>query len=65
MMSEMRAYHIFYQVADAVSHMHGLGIAHRDLKLSNIFCEGSSDYPLVYVGDFGHATQLAEEQLVI
>ncbi|KAK2194294.1 hypothetical protein NP493_116g01001 [Ridgeia piscesae] len=40
----------FYQVASAVSHIHELGILHRDIKALNIFLTKSG---LVKLGDFG------------
>jgi serine/threonine protein kinase len=41
---------LFFQIAQAVQHVHGRGLIHRDLKPSNCFIDGSGN---VKVGDFG------------
>ncbi|TFK19666.1 kinase-like protein, partial [Coprinopsis marcescibilis] len=50
---------VFGQVLDAVSHLHDIGVFHRDLKAENILCydkEGSR----VAICDFGLATNAEE-----
>ncbi|THH28609.1 hypothetical protein EUX98_g5583 [Antrodiella citrinella] len=51
--SESDAWRLFQQIVDALVHMSGLGILHRDIKLTNIFIDGKGDCK---VGDFGLAT---------
>ncbi|MBX9723366.1 MAG: protein kinase, partial [Candidatus Obscuribacterales bacterium] len=46
---------IFTQVCDALTHAHGVGILHRDLKPTNIFISSTSRGPHVKVLDFGLA----------
>lgn len=52
-LSEDDAWRLFQQIVDALVHMSGLGILHRDIKLTNIFIDGKGDCK---VGDFGLAT---------
>ncbi|KXZ56968.1 hypothetical protein GPECTOR_1g874 [Gonium pectorale] len=54
-MSELQAVHVLWQVLSAVEYLHGCGVAHRDLKLSNAFlaCDGT-----VKLGDLGLACHL-------
>jgi eukaryotic translation initiation factor 2-alpha kinase 4 len=35
--TEDEAWRLFHQIVDALVHMSGLGILHRDIKLTNIF----------------------------
>ena len=45
------------QLADALLHLHGLGIAHMDIKPDNIYT--ANDRENVYkLGDFGLATRM-------
>eukprot|EP00043_Microstomoeca_roanoka_P012763 m.124069 g.124069 ORF g.124069 m.124069 type:complete len:517 (-) comp15583_c1_seq2:152-1702(-) len=52
-LSEDRARYLFYQLMDALSFCHCLGICHRDLKCENILLNGKGD---ILVSDFGFAT---------
>lgn len=49
------------QICLAVSHIHSLGIAHRDLKLENILI---GDGGVVKLGDFGFSRELANRELM-
>ncbi|KAJ1612929.1 Ser/thr protein kinase [Cryptosporidium canis] len=58
-------WHIFYQIVQGLSYLHGKGVIHRDLKPSNIFLQlddnvsnDSHDdvWHLVKLGDFGLTT---------
>ncbi|EFJ40537.1 hypothetical protein VOLCADRAFT_69399, partial [Volvox carteri f. nagariensis] len=54
-MSELQAAHILWQVTSALDHLHGCRVAHRDLKLSNMFLARDGT---VKVGDLGLACHL-------
>ena len=47
------------QICQGLQHMHGLGIAHRDIKVENILVsnQSSTDNPVFKLGDFGSATK--------
>ena len=47
------------QMAEALQHLHALGIAHMDVKPDNIFTTGAGAYKL---GDFGLARPLGQCQ---
>ncbi|KAF7458694.1 eukaryotic initiation factor 2alpha kinase 1 [Cryptosporidium felis] len=58
-------WHIFYQIIQGLSYLHGKGVIHRDLKPSNIFLQinennfieaQSNNWYLVKLGDFGLTT---------
>ncbi|KAF4597866.1 hypothetical protein EYR38_006258 [Pleurotus pulmonarius] len=53
-LTEDDAKHITYQICDALSYIHSLGVAHRDLKPENILLT-SDRPPRVKVADFGLA----------
>ena len=50
--TEPMARHIFSQISDAVAHIHGLGLAHRDIKDENILIDQDFNVKLI---DFGSA----------
>lgn len=52
-MSPKKASKSFSQLAEAVSFLHGSGLAHRDLKMSNIMLDFRGDVKLI---DFGFST---------
>ncbi|GIL51589.1 hypothetical protein Vafri_7433 [Volvox africanus] len=54
-MTELQAAHILWQVLSALEHLHGCRVAHRDLKLSNMFLAQDGT---VKVGDLGLACHL-------
>ncbi|GIL86806.1 hypothetical protein Vretifemale_15020 [Volvox reticuliferus] len=54
-MTELQAAHILWQVLSALEHLHGCRVAHRDLKLSNMFLAQDGT---VKVGDLGLASHL-------
>ncbi|MCB1096111.1 MAG: protein kinase [Verrucomicrobiae bacterium] len=47
------AWQLIGQLADAMAHMHSLGIVHCGLKTSNIFISGSKDNPRLRISDVG------------
>lgn len=48
---------LFRQLLEGLTHIHGLGIVHRDLKLDNIFIGAGADgVNNAKIGDFGLAT---------
>ena len=49
---------VFYQLAQAVSYLHGNGIAHRDVKPENILLLNYSRFPRIQLADFGLAAEL-------
>ncbi|KAJ7587086.1 CAMK/RAD53 protein kinase [Mycena floridula] len=53
-LSEAMGQHITYQICDALSYIHQLGVAHRDLKPENVLLT-KDDPPIVKVADFGLA----------
>ena len=46
------------QLVAALQHLHGLGIAHMDVKPDNVYLAGEGSYKL---GDFGLATSLRSQ----
>lgn len=52
---ETEAMNLFYQVCEAVQFLHGRNIAHRDIKLENVFITRKGH---VKLGDFGFAAKL-------
>ncbi|XP_027910011.1 eIF-2-alpha kinase GCN2 isoform X1 [Vigna unguiculata] len=54
------AWHLFRQIVEGLSHIHGQGIIHRDLTPNNIFFDARND---IKIGDFGLAKFLKLEQL--
>lgn len=50
---------LFRQLVSALAHMHRLGVAHRDVKLDNIFLTADRNGALsVKLGDFGFAAEM-------
>ncbi|XP_077996347.1 phosphorylase b kinase gamma catalytic chain, skeletal muscle/heart isoform-like [Glandiceps talaboti] len=60
--SEKKTRHIMRQIFEAVCHLHDKNIVHRDLKPENILLDESLT---VKVTDFGFATELQEDELLI
>ncbi|KAM3303594.1 eIF-2-alpha kinase GCN2 isoform X1 [Capsicum chacoense] len=54
------AWHLFRQIVEGLTHIHGQGIIHRDLTPNNIFFDARND---IKIGDFGLAKFLKLEQL--
>jgi len=52
-LDERKAKFLFYQVVDAVKHLHNNHICHRDLKLENLLLAQDKPFSLVKVSDFG------------
>ncbi|KAJ2667016.1 hypothetical protein IW148_000435 [Coemansia sp. RSA 1199] len=62
-LAESEARWVMRQIAQALAHLHGRGVLHRDLKLANIMLargDTHSDYESmsIRVGDFGLATRV-------
>ena len=56
-LSETLVREMAVRVLRAIRYMHGLGWAHRDIKLENIFLSGSGDCPDTFLGDLGMAAE--------
>ena len=56
---------LLYDIALGLKYMHKKNIAHRDLKLENIFLTWNANARRVIakIGDFGHACQIYEETM--
>ncbi|KAJ1437243.1 kinase-like domain-containing protein [Ochromonadaceae sp. CCMP2298] len=52
-LSEEESKRIFFQIAQALEHLHSLGVSHRDIKLENVLFENDRDIKLI---DFGFST---------
>ena len=63
-MDEVSACHIFAQLAQGLRDMHNARLAHRDLKLLNIFMCDASDRPRVKIGDLGLSARLSEGETI-
>lgn len=51
---------IVHQLCEALRHMHGLGVLHRDVKLENILVCSTERMPRIKLCDFGHSCDLAK-----
>ena len=58
-LTERHARRISVQVIEAVAHLHGMGIVHRDIKPDNILCTDRAPHVRgrVKLGDFGFAAE--------
>ncbi len=52
-LSEDESKRIFFQIAQAIEHLHALGVSHRDVKLENVLFANDRDIKLI---DFGFST---------
>jgi serine/threonine protein kinase len=52
-LSEDESKRIFFQIAQAIDHLHALGVSHRDVKLENVLFANDRDIKLI---DFGFST---------
>jgi serine/threonine protein kinase len=59
-LSEEEAAGIMFQICKGLSYLHGIGVAHRDIKLGNVLISESS---LVQLIDFGFATMSGDTKL--
>lgn len=60
-MPEREAKRLFQQIMLGVQHCHDRGVAHRDLKLENIFLDAERR---VKIGDFGLSAEMREGELL-
>jgi len=52
-LSEEESKRIFFQITQAMDHLHALGVSHRDVKLENVLFANDRDIKLI---DFGFST---------
>lgn len=52
-LSEEESKRIFFQIMQAIEHLHGLGVSHRDVKLENVLFANDKEIKLI---DFGFST---------
>jgi len=52
-LSEDESRRIFFQILQAIEHLHALGVSHRDIKLENVLFVNDKDIKLI---DFGFST---------
>ena len=52
-LSEEESKRIFFQIAQAMDHLHSLGVSHRDVKLENVLFDNNRNIKLI---DFGFST---------
>ena len=55
-LSEEEASRIFFQILQAVDHLHSLGVSHRDIKLENVLFVHPTDSLDIKLIDFGFST---------
>ena len=60
--SEEHASRLTRQMAEAIQHLHLLGIMHRDLKPENILMSGDGDDATLKISDFGLSKLLAPKE---
>ncbi|KAI9173168.1 hypothetical protein H9P43_007299 [Blastocladiella emersonii ATCC 22665] len=54
-MPEANARYVMFQVFNAVKFLHDRNITHRDIKPENVLLGDDSDWPQIFLGDFGLA----------
>jgi serine/threonine protein kinase len=62
-LSPRRAVRIIAHICEALTHAHGKGVVHRDMKPSNIMVEGEGTSELSKLVDFGIAKNLQSDAL--
>lgn len=50
-------------VFEGISHLHGIGICHRDIKIDNVYLKDGSHCPKII--DFNSAIRLKEDETTI
>jgi len=50
---------IISQLCEALGHLHGLGVVHRDVKLENILVDARGRAPRIWLCDLGHSCELS------
>jgi calcium/calmodulin-dependent protein kinase I len=59
-LSEEAIARIGCQILRALDYLHGIGVAHRDVKLENILLSGDNPIPDAFLGDFGFAAKRSD-----
>lgn len=61
---ENTAIHVMFQILDAVAHLHERRMAHRDIKLQNIFYSFTANGVDIMLGDLGFARAQVDDRAI-